>query len=386
MGVRETWAYVPERERLALPTLEEAIGEDDPVRLFDEVLSQVDWSPWKEKYKPGKRGQPPIPPQLIAAAILYGLYRGIRSSRRLEEACNYRVDFRWLVHGRRIDYSTFAKFRTRFHGPLKDLFRQIGRLAMNLGLIRLCEVAFDGTRVKANNGRFRTQTAASLEEKLRALDELYERLVSECKAADDESAMAGSPTRLPEEVAAAEKRRERITAALELARAADKARKKNGINPEKRPAQVPMTDLDSRVMPNKDAGYAPNYTPTLTTDGHNGFIVDCDVLDETNESNALPGSVDRVTETFGQQPETVLTDMGNGTGETCPVTLKGNWPNRALCTTKEQISIIARRGGRCATCRGLRSIVTAGFDSEKFISAGTAKAARIRHACRVGPH
>lgn len=117
---------------------------------------------------------------------------------------------------------------------------------MNLRLIRLCEVAFDGTRVKASNGRFRTQTAASLEKKLRALDELSERLLSECKAADEEAAMAGSPTRLPEEVAAAEKRRERIAAALELARAADKARKKNGINPEKRPAQVPMTDLDSR--------------------------------------------------------------------------------------------------------------------------------------------
>jgi transposase len=315
MSVRETWAYVPDRERLVLPSLEKLIAEDDPVRLFDEVLSQVDWTLWEEKYKPGKRGQPPIRPQLIAAAILYGLYRGIRSSRRLEEACNYRVDFRWLVHGKRIDYSTIAKFRTRFHEPLKDLFRQIGRLAMNLGLIRLCEVAFDGTRVKASNGRFRTQTAASLEEKLRALDELCEHLLSECKAADDEAAMAGSPSRLPEEIAAAEKRRERIAAALELARTADKARKKNGINPEKRPAQVPMTDLDSRVMPNKDAGYAPNYTPTLTTDGHDGFILDCDVLDETNESNALPGSVDRVTETFGKQPESVLTDIGNGTGE-----------------------------------------------------------------------
>ena len=315
LSVRETWAYVPDRERCVLPTLEKLVAEDDPVRLFDEVLSQVDWTSWKEKYKPSKRGQPPIPPRLVAAAILYGLYRGIRSSRRLEEACVYRFDFKWLVHGKRIDYSTIAKFRARFHEPLKDLFRQIGRLAMNLGLIRLCEVAFDGTRVKASNGRFRTQTAATLEEKLRALEELYEHLMSQCRAADDEAAMAGSPTQLPEEVAAVGKRRERIAAALEQARQADKARKKNRIDPRKRPAQVAMTDPDSRVMPNKDAGYAPNYTPTVITDGHNGFILDCDVLNETNESEALPGSVDRVTETFGQQPKSVLTDMGNGTGE-----------------------------------------------------------------------
>ena len=61
------------------------------------------------------------------------------------------LTFMWLVENRRIDHTTFAKFRTRFHAPLRDLFRQIGRMAMNLGLIRLCEVAFDGTRVKANN-------------------------------------------------------------------------------------------------------------------------------------------------------------------------------------------------------------------------------------------
>ena len=30
-------------------------------------------------------------------------------------------------------------------------------------------------------------------------------------------------------------------------------------------------------MPNKEGGYAPNYTPTATTDGHRGFIVDGEV-------------------------------------------------------------------------------------------------------------
>lgn len=315
MSVRETWAYVPNRQRQVLPSLEDIIAEDDPVRLFDEVLSNVDWGPWEAKYKPGKRGQPPIPPRLIAAAILYGLYRGIRSSRRLEEACNYRFDFMWLVHRKRFDYSTIATFRTRFREPLKDLFRQIGRLAMNLGLIRLCEVAFDGTRVKASNSRYNTRTAATLEEKLQALDELYEQLLSECELADDQAAMAGSPTHLPKELAVVDQRRKRVAAALEQARAADTARQKEGIDPKKNPAQVPMTDPDSRVMPNKEGGYAPNYTPTITTDGHRGFIVDCDVLDQVNESDALPDSVDRVKDTFGEKPETLLTDGGNSTGQ-----------------------------------------------------------------------
>lgn len=313
--MRETWAFMCDRERYTPPALNRVIAEDDPVRLVDEVLSQVDWTPWEAQYKPGKRGQPPIHPRWIASVIIYGLYRRIRSSRRLEEACNYRLDFMWLVHGKRFDYSTIANFRTRFHEPLKDLFRQIGHIAMNLGLIRLGEVAFDGTRVKASNSRYNTRTAATLEEKLRALDELYEQLSSECEAHDDEAGMAGSPAHLPQRLAAIEKRREQIAAALEQARAADAARKKEGIDPEKNPAQVPMIDPDSRVMPNKEGGYAPNYTPTVTTDGQNGFILDCDVLAQVNESDALPESVDRIEETFGQKPETMLTDGGNASGQ-----------------------------------------------------------------------
>ena len=88
-------------------------------RLFDEVLSGLEWSSWEAHYD-GTRGQPPIHPRFMAATILYGLCRGIRSRRKLEEACRYRLDFMWLVEGRRIDHTTLAKFRTRFAEPLRE--------------------------------------------------------------------------------------------------------------------------------------------------------------------------------------------------------------------------------------------------------------------------
>lgn len=86
---------------LFAPTLESVIGDDDPVRLFDEVLAGSDWSLWEADYH-GCVGQPAIHP---AAAILYGLYRRVRSSRQLEEATHYRLDFIWLLHGRRIEHT-----------------------------------------------------------------------------------------------------------------------------------------------------------------------------------------------------------------------------------------------------------------------------------------
>lgn len=318
MATEDYWADSPiDRERTPLgrffPTLDAVISKDDPVRLADEVLAEVDWSGWEFHY-PRQRGQPPIHPRHVAAAILYGMYRGIRSSRRLEEACNYRFDFMWLVEGRRIDHTTFSKFRTKFREPLKNLFKQIGRIAMVLGLIRLGEVAFDGTRVKANNSRFQTRTAKSLEEKLRALDELFDRLMAQLNAADSEGLGQGSPTHLPEPLAEIEERRQRVKEALDQARAADEARRRQGVNPQKNPAQVPTTDPNSRVMPNKEGGYAPNYTPVATTDSERGFIVDCDVLSEVNESPAAVPSVDRIEETFGRRPDKFLTDAGNTSG------------------------------------------------------------------------
>jgi transposase len=296
------------------PTLDAIIAPNDPVRLVDEVLQECDWTAWEDEY-PRRKGQPPIQPKHIAAAILYGLYRGIRSSRKLEEACNYRFDFIWLVEGRHIDHTTFSKFRTRFRQHLKDLFKQIGRIAMAIGLIRLGEVGFDATRVKANNSRFATRTAKTLEEKLQALDELFEHLLSRLCEADAEDLGSGDRTGLPDELAQVQQRRQRVKAALDQARAADEARRQKGIDPEKKPAQVPTTDPDSHVMPNKEGGYAPNYTPIATTDGERGFIVDCDVLDEVNEGAAAVPSVDRIDETFGQRPERFLTDGGNNSGQ-----------------------------------------------------------------------
>lgn len=72
------------------------IGPDHPERLFDELLRACDWAPW-EKLSHGRRGQPPIPPRILAAILLYGLTLGFRSSRTLEYLCRHNLDFLWLA-------------------------------------------------------------------------------------------------------------------------------------------------------------------------------------------------------------------------------------------------------------------------------------------------
>jgi transposase len=298
---------------LFYPTLDASISRDHPVRLLEEILRSQDWSKWEQQYDL-RHGQPPIPPWVMAGVILYGLMRRIRSSRQLEYACGHNFDFMWLAEGRRIDHSTFCAFRTKFKEPLKQLFKQVCHLAMEMGLIHLVEMAFDGTRIKANASRFHTWTGERVEAALRELETHIEQMLKESEAADQADATRwgdGQSRPLPPELADAQKRQEKLREVQERLREADAARKKDGIQS---PAQLPKADTDSSVMPNKEGGYAPNYTPVVATDGTQNFIVDCEVIAGPNEHSELLPSVARVEENCGRKPESAAADKAFGTG------------------------------------------------------------------------
>ena len=314
----EYWSKPPiARDQIVLfsPTLDSCIAQDHPIRLFDEVLSGLDWSQWESHYF-GCVGQPAIQPKIIAGVILYGLSTGIRASRVLEKACLNSLDFLWFTSGRSIDHSTICKFRTKFSKELKELFRQIGRIAMEMGLIRLNEVGLDGTRVKANNGRHKTACAKTIREKLAVLDEQIDKIFSEAQAADDrDSDLYGSTiaNHLPKELSNLEKRKEALKKALASTEKIERKRSRRSDVPE-RPAGVPLTDADSLVLPNKEGGYAPNYTPITAVDSYRGFIVDACVDNEGYESHTTIAAVDRIEQRFDKKPQKLLADSAHGTG------------------------------------------------------------------------
>jgi hypothetical protein len=147
---------------------------------------------------------------------------------------------------------------------------------------------------------------------LAELESQAARMLDEAEA-DDASASGERTNPLPPELADPVRRREQLHAALERLRAADAARKRDGIDPQKTPAQLAPADMEARLMPNKEGGYAPNYTPTAAVDGKGGLIVDCDVIDVPKENLAFLGTVDRITENFERPPERVLADTAMGT-------------------------------------------------------------------------
>jgi transposase len=168
---------------LIADTLESRIPEDHPVRLIDEMLAQVDWNLWEAEYH-GRAGQPPIHPAVMCKVLLFALIRRIRSSRQIEYNLKHSVDFMWLASGRTIDHATLSEFRRKHPRQLKDLYRQVVQLAIQLGVAKLAEVCIDGTRVLANASRFKTLKAEKVEQLLAELDRQIDAAMSDLETND----------------------------------------------------------------------------------------------------------------------------------------------------------------------------------------------------------
>ena len=318
----EYWAKAPQvRGQMVLfaERLDEVLAVDHPVRFLDEILSRIDWSPWEVGYDL-TRGQPPIHPRVLAGVLLYGLLTRIRSSRALEEALGVRLDFRWLAEGRTIDHTTLSTFRKAHPEALKNLFVQIGLVARELGHVTLTQLAFDGTRMRANSRRSGTRKVADLVEARAALAAKFAELQAKAEAQD--AADEGEERLVGQ---ANGKRLDAATIAKQLARIqrqmsdidaamAEVARVKTA--GETVPKHIPLTDPQARVTPNKDGGFAPNYTPLATVDVASGMIVACDVIAMTNEEQHLVSQIEAVQRDFGlEQPVSeVLADTTMLTG------------------------------------------------------------------------
>lgn len=318
----EYWAQAPQvRGQMVLfaERLDEVLAADHPVRMLDEILSRIDWSVWEAGYDL-KRGQPPIHPRVLASVLLYGLLTRIRSSRALEEALLVRLDFRWLVEGRTIDHTTLSTFRKQHPEALSNLFVQIGLVARELGHVTLTQLAFDGTQVRANSRRSGTRKVADLVEARAALAAKFAELQAKAEAQDaadeGEERLVGQANGDRLDAATIAKqlaKMQRQMSAIDAALAEVERVKAAG---ETVPKHIPLTDPEARVTPNKEGGFAPNFTPLATVDVASGMIVACDVIAMTNEEHHLVSQVEAVQTNFGlaQPPSEMLADTRSLTG------------------------------------------------------------------------
>jgi transposase len=291
-----SWAVPPvARDQLALfeTSLDEVIPEDHLVRVLDEILRALDWREFEAKYH-GTLGARPVHPRVLASIILYGHLTRVRSSRQLEAALWCRVDFRWLAEGEPLDHSTISIFRKQFAELLLGINTQFGLLAHQMGVTTLTQFGFDGTRLRASNARSRKVAVDKLDELEQELQKTFaelEQQVANADALDEEQLGGASLNRVPAELRKTENRLKavrRAKAEIERVKAAK----------EPVPERIPLTDPESRISPNKEGGFAPNYTPLSAVDLESGLILDGDVIQNTDEEQHLVASLEAIESRF----------------------------------------------------------------------------------------
>ena len=131
------------------------LPENDPVRVTSAQLEELDYRKLYEAYS--SRGRKSVnDPRVLFKVMAYGYQCGIFSTRKLEEACKYRVDFMWLLeNGKAPDHSTLSRFRTgRCAEAVEDLFYQYVRLLEEQGEVDHKTVFIDGTKLESRAGRY----------------------------------------------------------------------------------------------------------------------------------------------------------------------------------------------------------------------------------------
>ena len=142
------------------------------MRLTSAQLEELDYRKLYCAYS-SKGRKSKADPRVMFKVMAYGYQCGIYSSRKLEEACRYRVDFMWLLEDEPVpDHSTWARFRTgRCTEAVEDLFYQYVRKLEDWGATDHATVFIDGTKLESRAGRYTFCWRKSVEKHLLKLQE-----------------------------------------------------------------------------------------------------------------------------------------------------------------------------------------------------------------------
>ena len=280
-----------------------------------------------------ERGYPPYHPVMMTALLLYGYSRGVYSSRRLERACEERLDFLAVTAMNRPDHRTICEFRRRHLAALSDLFVQVLKLCQSAGLVQLGHVALDGTKIAANASKHKAMSYGRMKKAEAELKAEVDAWLATAEAADaEEDARLGAARgdEMPEWVKDKTRRLEKIReakAALEAEAKAEQAAKeaaqaasgkpprKGGRKPKTPPgtpedkAQRNFTDPQSRIMKGKD-GFLQGYNAQAAVDARAQVIVAHGLTDNAADAGHLIPMADAVEANTGAKPAQISADSG----------------------------------------------------------------------------
>jgi transposase len=283
-------------------TLDDFVGEDNPVRVIEEFVEALDLGALGfSGVDPKATGRPSYHPSVLLKLYVYGYLNRVQSSRRLEGEAGRNVEVMWLT-GRLVpDHKTIADFR-KDNGPaIRRVCSQFVALCRQLGLLAEASVAIDGSKFKAVNNRDRNFTSAKMKRRMAQIEESVARYLHQLDSSDRQEpslAQRMRTTRLKEKIA---KLREEMGRLKEL----DAERR------ETEDQQISLTDPDARSMATSGRGSGVvGYNVQAAVDTEHHLIVTHEVTNLGNDNAQLARMSKQAKATLGSDSLDVVADRG----------------------------------------------------------------------------
>jgi transposase len=287
--------------------LEDWINEDNPVRVIDVFVEELDLAELGfGRVDPKATGRPSYHPSVLLKLYIYGYLNRVQSSRRLEREAGRNVEVMWLT-GRLVpDHKTIADFRKDNGGAIRRVCARFVALCRTMGLLAEASVAIDGSKFKAVNNRDKNFTRAKMQRRLEQIEESIARYLHQMDSADRQepsSAGATKTTRLKDKIVKLKEEIQRLEKLDVQMRAAPGQ-------------QISLTDPDSRSMATSGRGSGVvGYNVQAAVDTKHHLIIAHDVTNVGTDRAQLSRMAKQTKEILGTESLDVVADRGYFSGE-----------------------------------------------------------------------
>ena len=286
--------------------LDDYIGEDNPVRVVDAFVEELDlYASGFEGVEPAATGRPSYHPSVLLKLYIYGYLNRIQSSRRLEREAQRNVELMWLTGRLAPDFKTIADFRRDNGQGIRNVCRRFIVLCRELKLFTSAVVAIDGSKFKAVNSRDRNFTPGKIDGRQKQIEQSIQRYLDALETADR--------TQPAEVEAKTERLQDKIKKLREQMKQLDDTREELKQDSD---GQRSLTDPDARSMNSQATGSGlVGYNVQAAVDTKHHLIVAHEVTNVGNDRAQLSKMAKAAREAMGKSKLHALADRGyfNGT-------------------------------------------------------------------------
>ena len=297
-----------DRQQVALlpECLDDYIGEDNPVRVVDAFVEELDLQALGFiGTSPAATGRPAYHPAVLLKLYIYGYLNRIQSSRRLEREAQRNVELMWLTGRLAPDFKTIADFRHDNGAGIRNVCKRFVGMCRELKLFTQAIVAIDGSKFKAVNSRDRNVTPAKIDARQRQIEQSIQRYLDALETADR--------TQPAEVEAKTERLQDKIKRLREQMRQLDETKEQLKHEPD---GQRSTTDPDSRSMNSQAKGSGlVGYNVQAAVDAKHHLIVTHEVTNIGSDRAQLSKMAVAARDAMGKDKLQALADRGyfNGT-------------------------------------------------------------------------